>query len=168
MEYRSEIDKCYSLAGIALGLMVFDAKDLLSLVDIDSEQIAIFTPQFYFEGNPRISAKDSWQARYANFQIKMGLAIASTMSRKMILDHGEVDKKLRRRLLDAMLIEGNACCQLDEDEVEPLFDREFAHLVNFFSRGNVRKVAAQIAQTIQQRRTISGGEICDMLANLDF
>lgn len=168
MEYRSEIDKCYSLAGIALGLMVFDANDLLSMVDIDSEQIALFSPQFYFEGNPRISAKDSWQTRYTNFQIKMGLAIASTISRKMILDHGEVDKKLRRRLLDAMLTEGNICCQLDEDEVEPLFDREFTHLVNFFSRRNVRQVASRIAQTIQQRRTISGGEISDMLTGLEM
>ena len=63
MKYRDELDKSYGVAGMALGLSVFDAADLFTAVTLDGEGPGCiqFTPEFYFAGNPRLSPRGSWQ-----------------------------------------------------------------------------------------------------------
>ena len=39
MKYRNEEDKCYGVAGMAIGLNVFDADDLMTEVNIDADLI---------------------------------------------------------------------------------------------------------------------------------
>ena len=168
MEHGSEIDKCYLLAGAALALKVFNSMHLLNDVDLDTEDLFTLTPEFFYESNLQVSAKDSWLARYTNFQILMGLAIASTMSRKMILNRSQVNKKIRQMLLQELTAEGYEMCRLDEDEVKPLFDRQFTYMAQLFSQSNVRQVLTKTAHTIQQQRTLSGGEIRDLLATLEL
>lgn len=167
MEYRSEIDKCYSLAGIALALSLYDAENLLCGIELDAENPLNFTPEFNHEFMFASSAKQTWNAIFAHFQIRMGLAIASILSRKMILDNGQVDKTIRRRLLDAILEEGRITCQLDEDEIEPLFDRSFSYLTGVFARPSVKRTLRQMVQMLQNKRTVTSGELNDMLNQMN-
>ena len=81
MKYRNEEDKCYGVAGMAIGLSVFDADDLMTEVNIDADGIDCvrFVPDFYFTGSPRIPASKSWHHIYAHYQVSMGLAIANAI-----------------------------------------------------------------------------------------
>ena len=53
MKYRDELDKCYGVAGMALGLSVLDADDLFTAITLDGEGPGCiqFTPEFFFAGN---------------------------------------------------------------------------------------------------------------------
>ena len=52
MKYRDELDKTYGVAGMVLGLSVYDAKDLFTAVTIDGDgtECIKFTPEFFFAG----------------------------------------------------------------------------------------------------------------------
>ena len=70
MKYRDEIDKCYGVAGMALGLSLFNADDKFTGITIDGEDwwdCIGFTPEYYLFYNPSLPAKTSWQNMLNNF-----------------------------------------------------------------------------------------------------
>ena len=127
MKYRDEIDKSYGVAGMALGLSVFDAEDLFTAITLDGDERGsiLFTPEFYFSGNPRLSPRGSWQYILGHYRISVGLAVANALCRRMVLDNERVDQQLHDRLLDAACDDGRDYCQLERDEVQPIFDKAF-------------------------------------------
>lgn len=170
MKYRSEDDKCYGVAGMAVGLSILDAHDLFNRITIDAEGFDCieFMPEFYFQGNPRLSAKDSWQCLYSHYQISIGLVIADTVCRKMILDHGCVDRKLKKNLLQAICDEGKAMCELEKDEVEPLFNRYFTHMVSVFSNAQVKDAVCLLVDKIKEQRQFSRVELIELMSELSI
>ena len=170
MKYRSEEDKCYGVAGMAIGLSVFDAEELLSEVNIDADGMDCvqFVPDFYYTGSPRVPASKSWHHIYAHYQVSMGLAIANALCRKMVLDHGVLDRKHRDELLDAAVADGLALCQLDRDEVEPMFDKSYSYLMRVFSNRDIQRVIYDFAAQLRQRRSLTRTEVVELLQELDL
>ena len=170
MKYRNDDDKCYGAAGMALGLAIFDATELYQGLDLDDDggMGITFSPEFYFCGNPRYNAKDSWQLVYSHFRVSMGLAIANTMCRKMVLDHGSLTNRQRQQLLDAATAEGSAVCQLEPDEVQPIFDQYFSHLVRVFSNADVRRAATRLATELKRQRTFTRAQVAELLQSLNL
>ncbi|MBR1881779.1 MAG: hypothetical protein IJ808_01995 [Muribaculaceae bacterium] len=170
MKYRSEDDKCYGVAGMAVGLSIFDAEDLFTEVTLDAEGLDCirFAPDFYFAGNPRVEASRSWHHIYGHYQVQMGLAIANTLCRKMVLDRGVLDRKQRTELLNAAVADGQALCQLDRDEVEPLFDKSYSYLMRVFSNADIRHAISAFAAQLKQRRTLSRADVAELLQELNL
>ena len=170
MKYRDELDKSYGVAGMALGLTVFDADDLFTAVTLDADGPGCiqFTPEFYFAGNPRLSPRGSWQYILGHYRISVGLAVANALCRRMVLDNEKVDDKLRDQLFNAAYDDGRDYCQLERDEVEPIFDDAFDHLKRLFSDSRVRKAMDVFADALQRRRTLSHIDVNDILQQLDL
>lgn len=170
MRYRDEQDKCYGVAGMAIGLSIFDAEELLSEVTIDADGVDCvrLVPDFYFTGSPRVPATKSWHHIYAHYQVSMGLAIANALCRKMVLDHGMLDRQRRDELLDAAVADGQAQCQLERDEVEPLFDKSYSYLMRVFGNRDIQRVIGEFAQQLQQRRSLTRSEVAELLQELEL
>lgn len=168
MKYRSDEDKCYGVAGMALSLNMLDADDMLDAVNVDADGFASieFVPDFYFLGNPRLNAKESWQMFYERFKISVGLIIADGMSRKVIRDRGFIDRKQRNHLLHAAREQGKALCGLENDEVDAIFDKYYEHIMRVFSNPGVRKAIGTLAQRLQEQRRFSHAELSDLLQEL--
>lgn len=168
IKYRNEDDKAYGVAGMALGLAVFDVSALSQGIDLDATgfECLQFSPDFFFEGNPLMSAKDSWKNTYSHFQVMMGLSIANAMCRKMLLDHGIIDRKMRALLLEAACNEGMLACQLEKEEVEPLFNKYFSHLLGVFSNRAIAEAVSDFVALIQHERTIPRKDVEDFFGNV--
>lgn len=168
IKYRNDDDKAYGVAGMALGLAVFDVSALSRGLDLDATgfECLQFSPDFFFEGNPLISAKDSWKNTYSHFQVMMGLSIANAMCRKMLLDHGAIDHELRAILLEAACNEGKEACQLEKEEVEPLFDKYFTHLLGVFSNRAIAQAVREFASILRQERTIPRDDMEEFFSNV--
>lgn len=169
MKYRNEDDKCYGVAGMTLSLAIFDAIDLYEDINIDDADNSIgirFAPEFYFNGDPHLNAKDSWQCTYLHYRVSVGLLIANTMCRKMLLDHGTVSSRLRQQLFDAANEQGSELCQLDPDEVQAIFDQYFEHLVRVFSNPDIGNVIKRLVSELKQRRRFSHAEMEELLQDL--
>ena len=170
MKYRDELDKSDGVAGMALGLSVFDADDLFTAVTIDAEgpECIQFTPEFFFAGNPRLSPRGAWKYILGHYRISVGLAVANALCRRMVLDNSRVDDKLRDQLFNAAYDDGRDYCQLERDEVEPIFDEAFENLTRLFSDSRVRKAMDTFADALQQRRTLSHIDVNDILQQLNM
>ena len=168
MKDRDELDKSYGIAGMALGLSVFDAADLFTSITLDgnSEGALKFTPEFFFAGNPRLSPRGAWQYILGHYRISVGLAVAHALCRRMVLDNERADKQLRDQLFDAACADGKDYCQLERDEVQPIFDEAFDNMLRLFADSRVRKAMDTFADALQQRRTLSHIDVADILQQL--
>jgi hypothetical protein len=170
MKYRDELDKSYGVAGMALGLSVFDAADLFTSITLDGDGLGAieFTPEFFFAGNPRLSPRGSWQYMLGHFRISVGLAVANALCRRMVLDNDKADQQLRDQLLNAACDDGRDYCQLERDEVQPIFDEAFENMSRLFADSRVRKAMDSFADALQQRRTLSHIDVVDILQQLNL
>lgn len=170
MKYRDELDKSYGVAGMALGLSVFDAADLFTSITLDGDGPGAieFTPEFFFAGNPRLSPRGSWQYMLGHFRISVGLAVANALCRRMVLDNDKADQQLRNQLLNAACDDGRDYCQLERDEVQPIFDEAFENMSRLFADSRVRKAMDSFADALQQRRTLSHIDVVDILQQLNL
>jgi len=170
MKYRDELDKSYGVAGMALGLAVLEADGLFTAVTLDGDgsECIKFTPEFFFAGNPRLSARGAWKYILGHYRISVGLAVANALCRRMVLDNDKVDNKLRDELFYAAFEDGRDYCQLERDEVEPIFDEAFSNMVRLFSDSRVRKAMDTFADALKQRRTLSHIDVTDILQQLNL
>lgn len=170
MKYRDELDKCYGVAGMVLGLSVLDADDLFTAVTLDGEGPGCiqFTPEFFFAGNPRLSPRGAWKYILGHYRISVGLAVANALCRRMVLDNDRVDDKLRDQLFDIAFADGRDYCQLERDEVEPIFDEAFDNMMRLFADSRVRRAMDSFADTLQRRRTLSHIDVTDLLQQMNL
>lgn len=170
MKYRDELDKCYGVAGMALGLSVLDADDLFTAITLDGDgpESIQFTPEFFFAGNPRLSPRGAWQYILGHYRITVGLAVANALCRRMVLDNDKVDERLRDHLFDIACADGRDYCQLERDEVEPIFDETFNSMMQLFSDSRVRRAMDTFADALRQRRTLSHIDVNDILQQLNL
>ena len=170
MKYRDELDKSYGVAGMVLGLSVLDASDLFTGVSLDAEGHGCiqFTPELFCAGNPRLSPRGAWQYILGHYRITVGLAIANALCRRMVLDNERVDDKLRDELFNAAVADGWNYCQLERDEVCPIFDEAFDNMVRLFTNSQVRRAMDSFADMLQQRRTLSHIDAQDILQQLNL
>lgn len=170
MKYRDELDKCYGVAGMALGLSVLDADDLFTAITLDGDgpECIQFTPEFFFAGNPRLSPRGAWQYILGHYRITVGLAVANALCRRMVLDNDKVDERLRDHLFDIACADGCDYCQLERDEVEPIFDETFNSMMQLFSDSRVRRAMDTFADALRQRRTLTHIDVNDILQQLNL
>jgi len=168
MKYRNEQDKSYGVAGMALGLSILDAQDLFTAINIDADptECISFTAEYYFSGNPRLSARASWQYILQHFELSVRLAIANVLCRTLVGDYQLDEAQLRQHLLDAACDDGKEYCQLERDEVQPIFDKAYDYMRRVFGNSRVRDAIKQFVTLLQQRRTLSRSEVTDLLQQL--
>lgn len=170
MKYRDELDKSYGVAGMALGLSVLDASDLFTAVTLDGDDTGciLFTPEFFFAGNPRLSPRGAWKYILGHYRISVGLAVANALCRRMVLDNDKADNQLRDQLFNIAFADGRDYCQLERDEVEPIFDEAFENMTRLFGDARVRHAMDSFVDTLQQRRTLSHIDVIDILQQLNL
>lgn len=169
LKYRNEDDKCYGVAGMTIGLLVFNGDKMLSSVSVDAPagEMMDLTDDFYFSGNPQISASVVWRTLYQNFGLSVAMMISNAMCRRMVLDSAMVAPDVRRVLTERAAQEGASACGLDEDECREMFDRTYTQLFRVFNHRGVQSVAHEFAGTLKRRRHLSRFEVLDELRVLN-
>jgi hypothetical protein len=66
-------------------------------------------------------------------------------------------------LFNAAWEDGRDFCQLERDEVEPIFDEAFENMLRIFADTRVRKAMDAFADALQQHRTLSHIDVADIL-----
>lgn len=168
--YTSEDDKCYGATGMAIAVVVYDSEDMLASISLDAspEQMLEYVDDFFFAGNPGLSAKSAWNQILKNFNLTMALTIANVMCRSMVLDRKPVADELRTRLHDVVMEEGRDTCSLDDDETERLFDKNYHYLYRIFNHQGVHGVAHDFADSLKRMRRMSRMEVVDRLRALNM
>lgn len=165
LKYTDDTDRCYGATGMAIGLMVFDGDDMLTSITLDGDpnEMVAMSPDFYFAGNPGVSAKTAWNQMLKNYNIGIGMLMSNLLCRHMVKDHKQLPQELHDFLHDLAREEGHDACSLDDDEIDRLFDKNFSYLNRVFTHRGVQSVAHDFASTLLQRRSLSRLDTLELL-----
>lgn len=168
LKYRDERDKTYGLTGMAIALVMSDGEDMLMQVSLDApagESFAL-SPDFYFQGNPRYSAKLAWTQMLRQLSMVTGMLLGNVMCRSYLLDRQRLSDKVIDKLKEIVRDEGAGSCSLENDEIDSLFRRNFNYFDRLFTHQLVASVADAFADDLGRRRTFSAQEVLDHLRDL--
>lgn len=168
LQYIDENDKCYGITGMAIGMVVWEAENVLSAISVDApaDETVEFTPDFYFAGNPGLSAKVAWNHIVQHFQVSMGMLIGNILCRSYVLHREQVDDATRGELLSYLDEEGRETCSLESDEIERLFNKSYNYLHKVFNHVGVQGVVHDFARDLKAQRRMSRGEVIEHLRAL--
>ncbi|MDE6489801.1 MAG: hypothetical protein K2L49_01420 [Muribaculaceae bacterium] len=169
IKYSNEEDKSYGLTGMAISVVVWDCEHLLSAVSIDAQadEAIEMMPEYYFSGNPAVSAKTSWSRMLQNFQLSTAMLLANVMCRRMVYRRQQMNSDIREGLLRYVLEEGRESCSLDDDESTKVFDKCYSYCNRLFSHYGVMQIADEFARTLRDRRRMTRSEVIEALSALN-
>ena len=126
LSYTNEAHRAYGVAGMAISLVIFDGEDMLASVDIDRNpgEMMEMAPDFYFTGNPSLSAKAAWSRIVSNFNLTAAMILGNALCRSLVLERRELAKELLASLHDTIVGEAAETCSLEADEAERLFNNK--------------------------------------------
>lgn len=150
---------------MAIGLVVFDGEEMLASVSLDAPGSTMMemSEDFYFSGNQSLSAKVAWNRMLRNFNLTAVMAIGNFLCRSLVLEHSEPAPDLLSSLRSMIAEEAADSCQLESDEVERLFNKDYNYLYRVFSHRGVHEVAHDFASLLAERRTMSRSEVIEAL-----
>lgn len=170
LKYSDENDRCYGATGMAIGLMVFDGEDMLASISIDGNpnEMVEMSPDFYFAGNPGVSAKTAWNQMLKNYNVGLGMIMANLLCRNLVKDRRQLPSEMHDFLHDLAREEGHESCSLDDDEIDRIFDKNLSYLNRVFTHRGVQSVAHDFASTLLSRRTLSRLDVLEQLSALQM
>ncbi len=156
--YIDDVDRAYGAAGMAISLVIYDGDSLLYSINLDADDphdIMEMSPDFFFAGNPVVSAKAAWTQIVNNFSIGVSMLIANLMCRHLVHGGHAVPDE-----------DGAGACALEPDEVDRLFNKSYTYLWRLFSHQGVQAVAHDFASALSSRRTLSRLDVLELLQPL--
>ncbi|MCM1521688.1 MAG: hypothetical protein NC039_03430 [Muribaculaceae bacterium] len=169
LRYTDETDRCYGAAGMAISLVVFDGEEILSAISLDGPegaQTMSLTPDFFFAGNPGVSAKTAWRQILKNYNLGIAMMTANLLCRYLVNRHTGLPSDVVDELRALALDEGRDSCQLEEDEIDSIFDKNINYLTRVFTHRGVHSVAHDFASALKSRRTLSRLDALEILQAL--
>lgn len=168
LKYQNEQDRCYGLTGMAVSVVVSDRMEYIASIDLDAEVDSMieFTPQFFFAGNPRLSARLAWNQLLDQYRLAINILSGNALARCYVHRHEELSSELLKELYNYVLDEGKETCSLDEDEVDSIFKREFSYMQRVFRHPGVQQIVNDFADNLKTQRHMSMREVLEHLAPL--
>jgi len=74
-----------------------------------------------------------------------------------------MDKALRKSLYEAIAEEGKNSCQLEDDEVEQIFEKSYRYLMKLLSNYQVQDIVQDFAKELKRRRIMTQHEVAEEL-----
>ena len=111
-----------------------------------------FGSEFFFNGNPRLSAKIAWTELIKQFRVATGLLVANAMSRNYV--------QHRRRLSH------DTGAPTGARELDAVLERNFQFFDRLFQMQAVHEAAHSLAAQLVERRTLTPAEVVDRLASM--
>lgn len=168
LRYKDDTDRSYGATGMAIALVVFDGQEMLSSISIDGDpnDLVSMSPEFYFAGNPGISAKTAWNQLLKNYNLGVGMMISNILCRHLVRTNQSVPEELHNFIHSLVLEEGRASCSLDDDEIESLFQKNYSYLRRVFLHRGVQSIAHDFAMSLLSRRSLSRLDAFELLDSL--
>lgn len=170
LKYTDEKDKSYGLTGMAISMIVLDGEEYLSGMSIDApvgEGVEL-SQDFYFIGNPRLSAKIAWNEILKHFQLSAGMVISNVMCRNYVQHRRKLSPDVVAYLKDFVREEARENCSLEDDESDMIFEKSLNYFDRIFSYARVHEIAHEFASAIVKQRSMTAQEIIEQLRQLSM
>lgn len=168
LKYKDETDRSYGLAGMAISMVVLDGEEYVNSISIDAPvgESVDLAQQFFFVGNPRLSAKIAWNEMLKHLQLAAGMVISNAMCRSYVQHRHKLSSDMVDELRNFIKNEAHVGYELDDDECDVIFDKSLAYFDRLYSYAHVHEIASRFAATLTRQRQLSSQEIFEQLGQL--
>lgn len=169
LKYADEADKSFGLAGMAISLMAWDAREWLEAIDIDAEPDSAMrmTADYYLTVAPRVGAKAVWEQALTRFRLTTAMTVANVACRQIVHNgHSRLAEATDAALRGVLTEEGSALCSLDDDEVSRIYGKSLAYCSRLFSHPGVCGLASTLASALREKRAMEAADVFEILAPL--
>lgn len=165
LKYNDEADRALGLAGSVIAITVREDSDLLDAVSLDAPagKGLAMSADFYFPGNPRMSARIAWHRMVKNLEVSTAILLSNVMCRAYVGQGSRLSSATVSQLKAMVHDEGANDCGLDNDEIDALYANVANQMEQIFTHSRVHQMARTLADTLQQRRTLTSAELLDIL-----
>lgn len=168
LKYKDELDKSYGISGMVIALVACDGEDLLSAVSMDApaDESVAMTNDYFFRGNPRISAKIAWNTMIGHFRLSISMLLGNVMCRNYVLRHLPLDRATAGSLREIVRSGASDDCALETDEADAIFERCYHDIDRLFSHQGVHSMAVEFSDVLRKRRSLEAREAIELLNSL--
>lgn len=165
LRYDNEKDRTYGVAGMAIAMVLWDGEEYLASVSIDSPvgSSVTFTPAFGFSGNPRMTASLAWRELVSQFELSTAMLMGNAVCRAYVHKSSPMTSATALALQNMIREHGREMCSLDDDETDSIYNRTRSYLDRIFTHSGVADIAHNFAATLGKRRSLTAGEVIDLL-----
>ena len=168
LKYTSAQEKTYGIAGMAITLVATDSHELLREIRLDNPagNNMIMSHDFGLTGNPRMSAKILWNQSLSDLKTSVAMALGNIVCRRYVLSRTRVSDEDLSELHRVVREEALSSCSLDNDEADRLFNSCYNYSQRLFGHQGVQNATHSFCRQLEERRTLSQGEVLEILARL--
>lgn len=163
LKYENESEKCHGLAGMVYSLMANEAGEMLASVNLDGEESMVLSPEFYFNGNPVLSAKIAWRQMLTRFKVMSEMMVSNVMCRNYVLHHRGLTQSLVDSMRDHIREEGTANYQLEADECDRLMSAAVESYDRLYRSAQVHRLVGAFVEKLVRQRSLSALEAFELL-----
>ena len=129
--YRDERDRACGVAGMVVALIMTDHEDQLAEVCLDAPdgELVRLTPDVYFCGNQRLSAKSAWTQSVNQFSLWVAMNVGNLVCRSFMVDCQMLNRSIEDQLRSLVQAEAADYCALEADEADNLLQRNLDYFV---------------------------------------
>ncbi len=161
--YKSETDRTYGIAGMALVMDIWDQESMLRGISLDGESDMEFAPEFFCCTNQNFSAKTAYADMLRQYQMLSGLVISNILCRYRVNRCVDLNAEELSTLHSYLCDQGADICSLDTDESTAMFKKIYSHLTDVYSTSRIHYAARRIADELVKRRHLSGVEVDELI-----
>ncbi len=169
LSYSGAADRALGAAGMTVASVVCDADDFIVAVNLDAPSAADIielSDSFFTAGLWAKSPAAAWQQTLGAYRAMVIMAAGNLLARNILGRHEAVDGPLRQALRAAIGDDGRDTCQLDDDEIDTIFDRSFGYLERVFSHPRVGSITLDLADRLSRARRLARPDLLSILAPL--
>lgn len=168
LRYADETDRALGLTGMAISLVLWDGEPMLAALSLDNNpgEGVEFTPAFGFAGNPRLTASLAWRELLRQYELSAAMIMGNAICRSYIGHSRPLTSASTAALRALLRDEGREVCQLDDDEIDMVYNKTYRYLDRVFTHNAVTRIARNFADTLSRERRLTAAEVFDSLSDL--
>lgn len=168
LKYADATDRCLGIAGMAVGIFVFDGQQYIYAVDPSQSDMEVieFTPDFSTPANVSVSAKAVWHSMAERYRIMAAMALANLLARTVAGTRRAIDPPTLSAVIELLDTEADNLLSLSHEENRDLCLQTYDHLRRVFSHPTVRQITVHLSERISQGTPIERGELMEFLSPL--
>lgn len=167
LKYTDDTDRSYGVAGMAVSAFIFDKEEYIASVSTERRDFEAveFTPEFFIASADGLLPKAQWKHTLHQLELISSMLISNVMSRSMVRNRQELDIAHHDAMLD-VLADYATDCQLDDDEMEELFNSQYQYLNRAYHNSRVHDIIKYLVDKLSTQHTLNHSDLRDILSGM--
>lgn len=166
LAYSSKEDRLNGIAGMVMGLVVFDGERFINRVDttLTDLDVVVLNPDFFIADNPAISAKTVWNVHAHRFRMSAAMVLGNVLARTVCGTRRPIDPDTLAALLQLLAGESAETLGLSPEENRELCLQTYNELRRAYSHPTVASLLRRIATEISGNDPLTSDILSDILS----